>query len=82
MACFLAAGHIYIYRLNTVIDECTIVQNSCCKDVILNAYTMNKNSALNLNLLCILNNVWSFFPHQLGIGFVLELVNLWAKLHR
>ena len=28
------------------------------------------------------NNVWPFFPHQLTIGFVLELVNLWTKLHR
>ena len=27
-----------------------------------------------------LNNVCAFFPHQLG--FVLELVNLWTKLHR
>ena len=25
---------------------------------------------------------WAFFPHQLAIEFILELVNLWTKLHR
>ena len=26
--------------------------------------------------------MWAFFPHRLAIGLVLELVNLWTKLHR
>ena len=26
--------------------------------------------------------MWAFFPYQLAIGLVLELVNSWTKLHR